>query len=457
MRRFLLLTLALGAMALSACTVDGSTDDGMPPELGAENWQNSYEKYMYVTAINQHGDTTGPDILAMVGTDPRDRDTYGQVFATVELGDDEVHHFNYSLDQNRLLVPGLMSGRIYVLDVNGDDQGQQGWDNGRPPTPAITSTYQTLVPDSQGYIAPHTLIPIPGNMEIATMLGSASPTTEPGGVVLLDDHTGHFISHFGPPPQRTDSDLGPNYMYDFDADLNANRAITSTFGPIAQCAAGALVPTCYGNTISVWDYANQQVIQNIDLGEHSGAMEVRILRDGTRRGYTNTMDGHLWFFQDDDHDGFYDAQAVLGPEDGLVYPSDILVSYDQKTLFMTDYFANNVRMYDIRDRTHPRLLDEVPVPHADMLRLSKDGHRLYVANSLITPADLDPSNGGPRNNDYGIYLFYVDTWHGHLYSATRDGSAWADFSNLTTASDSGTWGPHMMLFDPSIKMGAFEH
>ena len=457
MRRLWLLGFALGALALGACTMDSGTGDQMPPELGAENWQNSYEKFLYVTAINQHGTTTGPDILAMVGTDPRNQDTYGRVFDTVELGDDEVHHFNYSLDQKRLLIPGLISGRIYVLNVNGSDQGQQGWDGSRPPTPSIISTYQTLTPDSAGYIAPHTLIPIPGNMEIATMLGSASPTTEPGGVVLLDDHTGQFVGDFGPPPQRTADDLGPNYMYDFDADLNANRAITSTFGPIATCAPSVYVPDCYGNTIAVWDYANQKVIQNIDLGEHSGAVEIRMLRDGSREGYTNTLDGHLWFFQDDDHDGFYDAQAVLGPADGVVFPTDILVSYDQKFLYMTDYINNNVRMYDIRDRRHPRMLDEMPIPHPDMLRLSKDGHRLYVANSLITPADLDPNYGGPHNDGYGIYLFYLDTSHGHMVSATRDGSAWVNFTQVQTASGVGTYGPHMMLFDPSIKMGAFEH
>ncbi len=57
----------------------------------------------------------------MVGADPRRAD-FGKIVNRVDMPNvgDELHHYGYSHDQKRLLVPGIFSSRIHVFDVKGD-------------------------------------------------------------------------------------------------------------------------------------------------------------------------------------------------------------------------------------------------------------------------------------------------------------------------------------------------
>jgi methanethiol oxidase len=56
------------------------------------------------------------------------------------------------------------------------------------------------------------------------MIGAATGTTQPGGIVAIDDETGAFQAHFGPPPVRDPADPGPNDMYGFDGLSRDNNA-----------------------------------------------------------------------------------------------------------------------------------------------------------------------------------------------------------------------------------------
>ena len=135
---------------------------------------------------------------------------------------------------------------------------------------------------------------------------------------------------------------------------------------------------------------------------------------------------------------------------------DIVVSHDNAYLYVSNWFANTVQQFDIRDPLTPELLATVSVPHPNMLRLSRDNSRLYVSNSLLTPWDNDPDFGDPRNSDYGIWLFNVDT-SGDLTPVNPDGSAWVSFANVEKQTTTGPAGPHMMLFDPSVPLESGEH
>ena len=109
------------------------------------------------------------------------------------------------------------------------------------------------------------------------------------------------------------------------------------------------------------------------------------------------------------------------------------------------------------DPFNPVLTATVAVPHPNMLRLSRDNRRLYVSNSLLTPWDNDPGFGPSRNNDYGIWLFDVNRHSGGLRSVNPDGSAWVRFAAVRKKTSVGPAGPHMMLFDPSIRLAPGEH
>jgi len=92
-----------------------------------------------------------------------------------------------------------------------------------------------------------------------------------------------------------------------------------------------------------------------------------------------------------------------------------------------------------------------------MLRLSPDNRRLYVSNSLLTTWDDDERFGPARNTRYGIWLFDVDEGSGRLRPRTSDGAAWVSFENVHKQTTTGPAGPHMMFFDPSIRLEPGEH
>ena len=211
--------------------------------------------------------------------------------------------------------------------------------------------------------------------------------------------------------------------------------------------------------MAVWDFKNERVTQTADLGEHSGALEVRFIRKaGVRRAFINAPGTNaVWLADDDDRDGVFEFQQVLGPEDGLVLPADMLLSYDEKHMYVTNWFGNTVQQFDIRDPFKPVLKATVSMPHPNMLRLSRDNKRLYVSNSLLTPWDNDPDFGPARNGEYGIWLFEVGTRSGQLKASQASGGPWVSFANVRKKTTTGPAGPHMMLFDPSVPLEPGEH
>ncbi len=405
---------------------------------------NGQERYLYVATIAQS--PTDPDFVAVIGADPK-RSDYGKIVNRIDMPNvgDELHHFGYSADQKRLLVPGLFSNRIHVFDIKGDGKKM-----------GLRAVNEELVAQS-GYVVTHGVMAMHGRV-FAPMIGAATDTTQPGGIVELDDRTGAFERHFGPGPARGPGDLGPKYMYDFAMTPEADRAISTTFGPPALCGGG-IEPTCLGNEVAVWDVQEEKVVQTADLGTNSGALEVRFIRQkGVRRAFINAPGTNaVWLADDDDRDGVFEFQQVLGPEDDLVLPADMLLSYDHKFMYVANWFGNTVQQFDIRDPFNPVLKRTVSVPHPNMLRLSRDNRRLYVSNSLLTPWDNDPDFGLPRNGDYGIWRFEVNEQSGRLAPFKSDGSAWVSFANVKKKTTTGPAGPHMMLFDPSIRLEPGEH
>ncbi len=429
--------LALAAVALAPAALAAAT------QRAAAHGEPVHERFLYVSTIAQS--ENDPDFVAVIGADPQHPD-FGQIVNRVDMPNvgDELHHFGYSADQSRLIVPGLFSNRIHVFDIGSDGS-----------TMTLGAVNEDLVADS-GYAVPHGVMAMHG-MVLAPMIGAANDTTQPGGIVEIDDRTGDFVGYFGPGPERQAGTAGPTFMYDFAMSPDAEVAISTTFGSPALCAAG-IEPTCLGDEVAVWDVQSETVVQTASLGVNSGALEVRFLPgDGVRRAFINTPGtSTVWYAHDDDADGDFEFQEVLGTDDGLELPVDLLVSYDGMSLYVSNWFGNTVQRFDISDPLQPQLRSTVAVPHPNMLRLSPDDSRLYVSNSLLTPWDNDPDFGEPRNSDYGIWLFEAAT-SGELTTSDPDGSAWVSFTDVERATTRGPAGPHMMLFDPSIELGPGEH
>ena len=437
-------TVAAFAVALGSQSAAGSSAPPRAEHDHADHRAAMQERYLYVTTLSKSAND--PDFIAVIGADPHHAD-YGRIVDRVDMPKtgDELHHFGYSPDQKRLIVPGLFSNRIHVFDVNGGGKKLQ-----------LRAVNEDLVADS-GYVVPHGVMAMHGKL-LAPMIGAATDSTAPGGIVELDDETGEFERYFGPGPTREPVGLQPKYMYDFAMPPDANRGISTTFGPPALCGGG-VDPSCLGDEVAVWDVEREKVIQTADLGANNGALMVRFFSGkDVRRAFINTPGtSAVWLADDDDHDGVFDFQQVLGPNDGLLIPADLLLSYDGRHMYVTNWFADTVQQFDITDPFKPKLNSTVSLPHPNMLRLSKDNKRLYVTNSLLSTWDDDTRFGPARNDDYGLWRFEVDRTTGKLTSVTADGSAWVSFENVHKQTTTGPAGPHMMLFDPSVRLEPGEH
>lgn len=431
--------LSLLGMLLGPAGSSSAADD----DQGSRH--SGQERFLYVATIAQSAQD--PDFITVVGADPHHRD-FGQIVNRIDMPNvgDELHHFGYSFDQNRLIVPGLFSNRIHIFRIDGNGSRMK-----------LDAVNEELVANS-GYIIPHSVIATSRGKAVVTMIGATTADTRPGGIVEIDDSTGAFTTHFGPGPVRGPNEPGPRYMYDFDVLAEADRGISTTFGPPGLCGAG-IAPSCLGDEVAVWDLQQHKVIQVANLGANSGALEVRFIDEpGVRRAFINTPGTHaVWLAADDDRDGVFEFQQVLGPGDGLLIPADMLLSYDHKFMYLSNWFGNTVQQFDISDPFHPVLTATVAVPHPNMLRLSRDNQRLYVSNSLLTPWDNDANFGPPRNDPYGIWLFHVNGGAGGLTPFKPDGSAWVSFTHVQKKYTAGPAGPHMMLFDRSVRLEPGEH
>jgi selenium-binding protein 1 len=275
----LAIALALLGLLLGASQDTSAGPPGNPRDDTPNSHHDQHERFLYVATIAQSAQD--PDFISVVGADPR-RPDFGQVVNRIDMPNigDELHHIGYSFDQDRLIVPGLFSNRIHIFRIHGNGKHMK-----------LQAVNDSLVEHS-GYIIPHSVIATSRGSAVITMLGAASPDSQPGGIVEIDDRSGEFTRHFGPGPQRGTDVLGPKSMYDFDALVEANRGISTTFGPPALCGGG-IAPTCLGNEVAVWDLQQRKVIQVADLGAHSGALEVRFIdQPGVRRAYINTPGTH---------------------------------------------------------------------------------------------------------------------------------------------------------------------
>src|SRR5215510_12215765 len=119
----LLLTAAPGACtnAMEGGDPGDSTIDLKPPPPRPVT--RIQEKLLYVAAVEktEPGATASPDAIFTVDVEPGSA-TYGQIIHRTDMSavGDELHHFGYDWDNQRLIVNGLFSQRTHILNVAND-------------------------------------------------------------------------------------------------------------------------------------------------------------------------------------------------------------------------------------------------------------------------------------------------------------------------------------------------
>ena len=382
------------------------------------------ERLAYVVTFDRSGVLT--DAMSVVDVDP-ESDSYGEVVGWTEVGiGEELHHFGWNacssalkheghdmdgLQRRYLLVPGIRSSRIFVLDTQPD-----------PRQPQLVNTIDAAeLSRKAGYSRPHTLHCGPDGVFLTCLGGPEGDPDGQAGIALLDHETFEVV-------RAWEADHGPQQMsYDAWWHLNRNVLISSEWGTPSMIEDGvvpeSLLGQRYGHALHFWDLAAGRHLQRVDLGpEHQMALELRPSHDPDADwGFagvvvsTEDLSGSVWrWFHDGDE---WKAEKVITipaePTDPELLPpllqgfgalppiiTDIDLSVDDKFLYVSCWASGELKRYDVSEPAHPREVSSVKLggivrkaahparpelPLAggpQMVEVSRDGRSVYFTNSL---------------------------------------------------------------------------
>ncbi len=384
------------------------------------------EKFAFVPAINVGTKSTHPDYMATVDLDP-DSDSYGKVigrFAMPTPGD-ELHHYGWNAcsschgDAHRrfLVVPGLASGNIYILDAV---------------DPANLKLHHTIsgkdIAKKTNLSTPHTVHCREDGVMMISMLGDAEGNA-PGGFLEIDPE----FKIKG----RWESSLdGMNYNYDFWYQPRHNVMVSSEWAAPNTVKNGFKLEDVqggkYGHQLHFWDWKERRIAQSVDLGEEGLIpLEVRFHHDpDSTHGFVGAAlssaiyhwhhDGSQWVAEKVVQVDPVETEGWPFPVPGLI--TDIVLSLDDRYLYFSDWLHGDIRQYDVSDPSNPKLVGSVwlggVIGHESdwkgaalagggpqMLQLSRDGKRLYVTSSLYSVWD---NQFYPQMAEQGSWLLKID-------------------------------------------------
>ncbi|QCI67760.1 selenium-binding protein SBP56-related protein [Phreatobacter stygius] len=386
------------------------------------------ENYAYVLLLSP--DFSKPDALGVVDVTPHST-RFGHLVHQVEMPNkgDEFHHFGWNacssalspmsghgfLERRFLIIPGMRSSRIYVVDTK--------------PHPTKAKIHKIIEPEDvfrkTGYSRPHTVHCGPEGVYISTLGGKGANGTEgPPGVFILDCENFEILGQW-------EIDRGPQRLhYDFWWNLPRDYAVSSEWALPPQFENGIvpddLLGNRYGHQVHFWDLRGRRHIQTIDLGaQHQMALEVRPAHDPAKEyGFlgvvvdTTNLEGSIWTWWRDGGRFHIEKTATIPPEPtdaallppllkgfGAVPPlvTDIDLSMDDRYLYVACWATGELRQYDVTEPRKPVLAGSVQIggigknrprpggkPFAggpQMIEISRDGERVYFSNSLYSTWD----------------------------------------------------------------------
>jgi len=391
--------------------------------------QSPQETLAYVAMIDPT--RTVPDAIGVVDVDPASK-SYGRVAGRLDLPNvgDELHHFGWNacssclcphsphphMERRYLIVPGLRSSRIHVIDIK---------DNPRQPRIVKVIEPETVMRAS-GYSRLHTAHC--GTDGIYLNALGAVDGDGPGGILVMDPETFDIRG-------KWEVERGPQYLaYDFWWHLGHDTMITSEWGTPKMVEDGVngelLLGGKYGHCLHVWDLQRRRHRQVLDLGsEQQMVLELRPAHDPAKAyGFVGVvtslkdLSSSIWLWHRDGANGDFQIRKVITvpavPADadqlppllkgfGAVPPlvTDINLSLDDRFLYVSCWGTGELQQYDVSDPFNPKLVTTIQIggivnrtshPAAggrplngapQMVEISRDGRRVYFTNSLYASWD----------------------------------------------------------------------
>ncbi len=391
----------------------------------AEALKAPREQLLYTVALYTGTNSKKPDYLATIDVDPSS-ETFSQVIHRLPMPNlgDELHHFGWNAcgschgerERRYLIVPGLVSGRIHIIDTID------------PLKPKLTKVNEPgEIVRKTKLTAPHTVHCLSDGQIMISMLGNQEGEG-PGGFLLLDEE----FNLVGPWEKNAE---GMRYNYDFWYQPRHNAMISSEWSAPNTHRAGFKLEDVkagkYGQHVHLWDWDQRTLTKSFDLGEAGLIpLEVRFHHNPeSTHGFVGAaLSSVRWHWHRVGDEWKIEkvievpSQDVAGwpfPLPGLI--TDLLISMDDRYLYFSNWLHGDVRQYDISDPSHPKqtgqlwlggLLGKSPEFRGkklnggpQMLQLSLDGKRLYVTNSLFSTWD---NQFYPSIGESGSYLLQVD-------------------------------------------------
>ena len=370
-----------------------------------------------------------PDGISVVDVDPASP-SYSRIVGNVAMPNagDELHHFGWNAcssclcpnaphphsERRYLVVPGLRSSRIHILDTKAD-----------PRMPQIVRVLEPQeVAEKAGYTRPHTVHCGPEGIYLTALANGKGEA--PGGVFLIDHESFDILG-------RWEIDRGPQLLgYDAWWHLGYDTMVTSEWGLPADFENGlvpeVLLGSKYGRKLHFWDLHKRKHLQEIDFGtEHQLVFELRPAHDPTKaHGFVNCvislkdLSSSIWtWYRDGDKWAVRKIIEIPAePADPDLLPpalkgfkavpplvTDIDLSMDDRFLYVSCWGTGDLQQYDVSDPFAPRLTGKVRIggivsrashPGArngklnggpQMVEISRDGRRVYFTNSLYGVID----------------------------------------------------------------------
>ncbi|XP_018332184.1 methanethiol oxidase [Agrilus planipennis] len=405
------------------------------------------EELLYVICIQTNPNPTKSDLLATVDVNPSSP-TYSKIIhkTYTERLHDELHHSGWNVCsscykvkeccpvpvRNRLVMPSLGSNRVYIVDTETD-----------PRKPKIHKVIEASEIDALNCSALHTSHCLPSGEVMISAMGDANGNGK-CDFVLIDACT------LKPKGTWIQGNKRPQFNYDFWYQPYHDILVSTEWG-IPNVFKKGMKPgdaDNYGKSLNFFSYKDRELLQSIDLGKEGTApLEIRFLHNPkASEGFVGCAVYSKVFRFYLAGDGKWKAEKVIDipPKKtsngefihGLT--SDILISLDDRFLYINNWIHGDIRQYDITDTKNPRLVGQLflggkltkdakdkvvedpegkaPVDPVyvkgrrllggpQMMQLSLDGKRLYVSSGLFSPWDRQFY---PETIKTGSFLVKVD-------------------------------------------------
>ena len=400
------------------------------------------ERLAYVALLNV-GKNGKRDAMGVIDLEPGSSE-YGQLVGQVDFprGDNELHHSGWNacsaclcpqaphphMERRYLIVPGIGSSRIHILDTKAN-----------PKQPQIV---EVIEPEEfikkTGYTSPHTIHCGPDGV-YGSALGSASGDG-PGGIFLMDANTFELKGQW-------EQDRGSQQLaYDFWWHLGHDTMVTSEWGTPNMVKNGInpelLLAGKYGHAMHIWDLDKRRHVQELDLGaEQQMVLELRPAHDPNKTyGFVGVvislkdLSSSIWMWSREDggKNAKWAVRKVIEipaePADPEKLPpllqsfkavppliTDINLSLDDRLLYVSCWGTGEFIQYDVsnpatpkktgsihlggivRRAAHPNQPEQALNGGPQMVEISRDGKRVYFTNSLYSPWDEQFYPGGVKS------------------------------------------------------------